>query len=49
MAHRRRVDAEAAGKIGFEAHRGEFGRTDRKPANGEREVDEAGMGRGGLS
>jgi hypothetical protein len=49
MADRRRIDAESARQIRLQAHRGEFGRPDREPADREREVDKAGIGFGSLS
>ena len=49
MPDRRRIDAQAARKVGLKAHRREFGGPDREPAHGERKVDEAGMRLGSLS
>jgi hypothetical protein len=43
MTGGRLVDAEPAREIREQAHRGEFGRPDRKPAHRQRKHDEAGM------
>ncbi|PAV92780.1 hypothetical protein WR25_03139 [Diploscapter pachys] len=49
MPHGRRVDAQPAGQVRLQAHRRKFGRPDRKPADGKRKMDEAGMRLGSLS
>lgn len=49
MPHGRRVDAQPAGQVRLQAHCRKFGRPDRKPADGKRKMDEAGMCLGSLS